>query len=107
VTEEYPMPLAKFQPESLTIAVYDETGRLVYEIDLEEADTSAAILDWVFQVALKAWCTPAMIHALLREIDDVCYSMLGTTAQGAYCPFGQSKWVDWKKAKLGHVWKKS
>ncbi len=40
-----------------------------YEIDLEDCTTSAAVLDWLCQVACKNWGPPALGH-LVEAFND-------------------------------------
>jgi hypothetical protein len=54
--------LWKFDPQRLTL-VYDD-----YEIDLETCTTSAAVLDWIMQVAGKTFATDHVLAALVRDL---------------------------------------
>jgi hypothetical protein len=38
---------------------------------LERCATAAAVLDWIMQVAGKAWTTDAITGALVRALDDL------------------------------------
>jgi len=42
-----------------------------YEIDLENIHSSAAILDWIFQIQGKAWADATTMYDLLRAFDDI------------------------------------
>ena len=42
-----------------------------YECDAEDMQTSAAVLDWIAQVANKPWVTQADVADLVRIIDEV------------------------------------
>ncbi len=42
-----------------------------YEIDLEKIHSSAAILDWIFQIQSKAWADEKTMHDLLRAFDGI------------------------------------
>ena len=42
----------------------------LYDVDLEQCETSAQVLDWIFQIHRKAWSTPGLIHALLCAIQQ-------------------------------------
>lgn len=42
-----------------------------YEIDLECCQTSAAMLDWIMQVANKAWATDSVIADLVRALNRI------------------------------------
>ena len=56
-----------------------------YKIDLEKIDSSAEILDRIFQIHNKLWATPQIIHDLLSAFDDLL------NPQKVYCPSGVSK----------------
>ena len=42
-----------------------------YEIDLERIGSSAAMLDWIFQIRGKAWATSTVLRDLLNAFHDV------------------------------------
>lgn len=44
-----------------------------YFVDLEDMETSAAVLDWIAQVAGKGWITDADLGALVRGIDALLH----------------------------------
>ncbi|ABK18103.1 hypothetical protein Sfum_2423 [Syntrophobacter fumaroxidans MPOB] len=90
-------PMITFDKEERTIEVRNHTGRHVYEIDLERCTTPAQLLDWIFQLHGKTWMTPEMMDEFLSIIEDVCREVLGKSVQGCFCPFGQSRTVDWEK----------
>jgi hypothetical protein len=73
-----------FDPKLLTLA-HVAGG---YEIDLEEVHSSAAILDWIFQLQHKAWADARTMHDLLRAIDAVL------CPQANYCSREQDLRVD-------------
>lgn len=47
------------------------TGKWTYEVDLDECGTSAAVLDWIVQVAGKIWATDEVVAGLVRKLDEV------------------------------------
>jgi hypothetical protein len=57
--------------ERLVLDLHDDAGHWLYEIDLERCATAAAVLDWIMQVAGKAWTTDAITGALVRALDDL------------------------------------
>ena len=59
-----------------------------YGIDLEGVHSSAAILDWVFQIRNKSWADAGTMHDLLRAIDDVL------CPQANYCPWEEDRRAD-------------
>ena len=50
-----------------------------YEIDLEEIENSAQILDWVYQVFNKGWNDPLAVYNLLEALEDLL------SPQSNYC----------------------
>ena len=54
-----------------------------YEIDLEEIDCSAEMLDTIFQIRNKNWATPQR----LKDLLDALHALL--RPQANYCSFGQ------------------
>lgn len=61
-----------------------------YEVDLERCSTSAEMLDWIFQVAGKAWATADELGHLVEALDDTLHP------QGTLCGFGKGKTLDVK-----------
>lgn len=49
----------------------EQTCRPWYYIDLERCRTSAAVLDWICQVAGKQWATNDVLADLVRALDDL------------------------------------
>jgi hypothetical protein len=48
---------------------HDERG---YEVDLEDcARSSAAMMDWIFQVARKSWATDKCVASLIHALNDL------------------------------------
>lgn len=87
-----------FDQKSLEIVI--ETGNhYQYGLDLERANNSAELLDWIFQINYKAWATPEVMKKLLDEINKACLIVFDRSAQVTYCPSGVDKKVNWK-AKL-------
>lgn len=70
--------------------VYEVDDGSVYEVPLDEITSSAAALDWVYQLHAKTWMTPRGIHDLLTAIDDV----IG--GQGSLCSGGTDHRVNAK-----------
>jgi hypothetical protein len=50
-----------------------------YEVRLNSMRDSAAALDWIAQVSMKTWSTPADIGYLVEALDDI-FSL-----QGSFC----------------------
>lgn len=55
--------------ETLCVVLRDEEGRELYDVDLERCRTSAAVLDWIFQVAGKTWADDRILAGLIRVLD--------------------------------------
>jgi len=89
--------MVTFDKEERTIEVRNHTGHWLYEIDLERCTTPAQLLDWIFQLHGKTWMTPEMMDEFLSAIQHACREVLGKSVQGCFCPFGQSRTVDWKE----------
>ena len=56
-----------------------------YEIDLNDIKDSAGMLDWIFQIHMKAPMTPADVHDLLSAFKDIF------KPQANLCSFGEGK----------------
>jgi len=55
-----------------------------YRIDLERCLTSAQLLDWIYQIRGKVWCS----DVVLAEFVDIMYDILNP--QGRLCSHGSS-----------------
>ena len=55
-----------------------------YEIDLEEINSSAEILDWVFQIRDKQWCDAQILDDMLTAFYEIL------DPQKNYCSFGKN-----------------
>ena len=49
----------------------DESYGWFYEIDLDACRTSAAVANWIFQVAGKTWAAAAVVSGLVHALADV------------------------------------
>lgn len=63
-----------FDPKLLTLTWHG------YEIDLERVHSSAAILDWLFQIRNKGWGTDKVLGDLMDAFRDIL------DPQAHYCP---------------------
>ena len=59
-----------------------------YQIDLARIHSSAAILDWIFQILGKVWADASTMHDLLRAFRDILQP------QKNYCPWEADKRAD-------------
>jgi hypothetical protein len=71
-----------------------------YDVDLERCATSAQMLDYIFQVAGKAWMTPKDLGDLVQALDDLL------SPQGTLCSLTEDKKLDVKKHLLKKAAKK-
>lgn len=59
-----------------------------YEVSLRDCTSSAAILDWIFQVRHKTWADDATMAGLLAAFEDVLHP------QENYCSMGADHKAD-------------
>ncbi len=69
----------EFDP-SIKVLRHDDAK--YYEVDLEDMETSAAMLDWIFQLHGKTWCARHDIGDLVEALRDLLHP------QGTLCSFG-------------------
>jgi hypothetical protein len=78
----------KYDAKKLTLTHVGER----YEIDLEECKTSAAVLDWIFQIRTKGWADAETMMGFVDVIRDKL------RPQATLCSHGQEKGpIDVKK----------
>lgn len=68
--------------DTLELIYRADNGGACYFIDLERVTTSAAMLDWIFQLRMKTWTTPTDIG----ELADALYDIFDP--QAMLCSFG-------------------
>ena len=68
-----------------TLEYHDNEGRFLYYVDFDRCRTSAQVLDWIFQIHQKDWCSAQDMHDLLKAI---CYVI---DPQANLCSFEMSK----------------
>jgi len=91
----------KYNPDNLTLEFKKIVGgRHVnyYEVDLEQCKNSAQILDWIFQIKEKSWCSDKDIADLLRAFNDLMQGV-----QSKVCSGGIDKKFDFKKYLIEQV----
>jgi hypothetical protein len=69
-----------------------------YEIDLKRIHSSAAILDWIFQIRRKPWADARAMHDLLNAFAEIL------DPQANYCPWEENRKAD--GGKLGRKFAK-
>ena len=88
--------------KNLVITIYLEGYHSGYEIDLERLIDSASVLDFIFQIKHKSWCTPELMMNLLECFDKACELFQNSSVQGTFCTWGMNssggKPVTWDKA---------
>lgn len=90
----------KYNPDNLTL----EIDKVIdghhhrYYIDFERCNNSAQILDWIFQIKHKPWCSDEDIADLLRAFDALLH-----TVQGRVCSGGIDHQFDCKKYLIEEV----
>ncbi len=81
---------------------FDPTRRVIdvagYCLHLNAAKNGVELLDWLLQIARKAWCDPQRLHDVIDELEDACRTAFGKGIQGVYCPQGVPRVVDWRRA---------
>lgn len=83
--------------DNLTVQIRRDDGTWIYEIDLERCRNSAELLDWLFQVLNKHWCTPQIISAVMWKIEEACRQYHHQSVQGTFCGLGIDHKVSWPK----------
>ena len=95
--EKQPLRCGDWYFDAKILTLEYVNGRWNYQIDLEECTTPAELLDWLFQIQGKSWCTPEVLYDLFELLEAVSKHMLGTSVQGAFCPFCKSRTVAWSQ----------
>lgn len=72
----------RYAPKTGTLDYRDADGTELYWIPLERCRTSAEVLDWIAQVAGKAWADDACLAGLVRAFDETL------DLQGSLCGSG-------------------
>lgn len=85
-----------FNRQYLTIEVPLPSHGQFYEVDLERCNTSAQMLDWIFQLQGKTWMTPELMREFLATLNRACIEIFQESVQGCFCSCGNNYQVDWK-----------
>ena len=59
--------------ENWTLGFWPTPHATIYEVDIEFMNTSAVMLDWIFQVRTHTWATRADMGDLLHALDELFY----------------------------------
>lgn len=81
----------RFDREHVNL-VLEIDGRERYWIDVEPRLDSAAVLDWIAQVARKRWATDEVLANLVRAFDGIL------CLQAAVCGGGRNCAVKWSRS---------
>ena len=73
-----------------------------YDVDLERCTTGAQVMDWIFQLRWKSWCTPDVMMSFLDTFEKAFSDIFHSTAQ-AMCSMGNTYEADWNKGKIVEV----
>ena len=73
----------KLEVDNLVLVYQFEN--IEYTINLQSCNTSAQILDWIYQVYAKSWAEVEDVYDLLRAFDDII------KIQQYICPFGRDR----------------
>ena len=78
IPEEIPPPADgdwwgpwRYNTNTLELEYYDEDGKYKYGVDLQRCNSSAEVLDWIFQVNNKMWCGYECTGHLVQAIRDL------------------------------------
>lgn len=74
-----------FDAECFTLRFRAEEDREWYYIPLNSIDSSAGVLDWIYQIQAKTWADGKIIADLVDAIKDVL------DPQSNYCSYGSDK----------------
>ena len=89
----HPDPLRRqwghWQFKPATSCLVYEHGVTWYEIDLETCNSSAAILDWIFQLQQKTWMTAHDMRDLLTALQDILHPQANYVHSGSRTPTGR------------------
>ena len=72
----------RLDTDTLELIYRNDRGRDIYPIDLERMGTSAAMLDWIFQLHKKNWTSAEDLGDLIAALQDIF------DPQGWLCSFG-------------------
>ncbi len=86
MTAQYHWGPWKLNPETMTLDFSTAVPRwehLHYEIDLVSINTSAQMLDWIFQVHAKPWADPPAMKSLLDAFNAIFMPQSNLCSLGA------------------------
>jgi hypothetical protein len=84
--------------EATAFVLSYEKGRHSYEVDLDECQDSAQVLDWIMQ-ARKAWATPDDLGHLVEALGDILQP------QSNMCSGGKNRKTNPRDVAASHGYK--
>lgn len=60
-----------FRQETYELLYIDDSGAMLYPVDLEYCEDSANTLDWIAQVLEKSWTSKADVGDLVEALNDL------------------------------------
>jgi len=88
----------KYNPDNHCLEIVKKHGSMrSYEVDLDRCDTSARLLDWIYQVKHKSWISPDDIADLVYAVDDIFHTVQSLIcSQGVDLEFNPQKYLNEK-----------
>jgi len=100
IPEEVPPPADgdwwgpwRYNAKTLVLEYYDEDGKFGYEVDLERSNSSAEVLDWIFQLDTKNWCGYECLGQLVQALGDLLDPQSNICAGGKDKSFNVSNYL--------------
>jgi hypothetical protein len=81
----------KLDPERRVLEHIDGRG---YEIDLEQMTSSAEVLDWYHQIAVKEWVSNEDLGQLVRAIHELLSPQANLCGGGIDKKFNATEYLD-------------
>ena len=83
----------RYNANVLELEYYDEDGNYRYGVDLERCNSSAEVLDWIFQVNTKNWCGYECIGQLVQALGDLLHPQQNICSGGRNRRFDAGKYL--------------
>lgn len=83
-----------FNKSDGNISFYEGKDEL-YLINISQLNTTAQVLDFIFQINTKGWCRPKHVFEFVNCLEELCDTYFDTNAQGVFCPSGGFMNIDW------------
>lgn len=66
-----------------------------YLIECRRLTNSSEVLDFIFQINAKPWCSPEVLEEFVDALELLCKQHFDKSAQSTFCPNGQDRMVAW------------